>query len=426
MMLKRHSYWVVLIWMLVIFVLPLPFLQTLQTGLNGMVGVAWLPIAAGMIAYVWMLTSIYIATRPKWLDRTIGLPAAYQLHGIISLAAILLAFLHLEGSHSQGWIKLTGFWAFYLMLGVAAYSMIFMAGWLTSRVRWLATIKHALEKVFRHEISIWLHRLNLIATLLVFVHVWLITYIRAITPFMILFTVATVFVFGAYAYYQYQSHLGQLPARLIKLTPLNDRVLELVIKLKRPIQLHSGDYIFIAFPQITDLKELHPFSIAQIGADSQTLTLAIRQEGDFTRQLATVKPGQPLIVTGSYGLYDEIIHDQKPQKLLLIAGGIGVVPLLSIVDRHSQIPTTFFYNAHSADGLLYEDKFKAWGKRANFQSFRQVGRFSANQVLKSLPDEHDGLLVLLAGPAPMARAWIKVLKNAGIPSHQIFYEAFNW
>lgn len=215
--------------MLVIFVLPLPFLQTLQTGLNGMVGVAWLPIASGTIAYVWMLTSIYIATRPKWLDRTIGLPAAYQLHGIISLAAILLAFLHLEGSHSQGWIKLTGFWAFYLMLGVAAYSMIFMAGWLTSRVRWLATIKHALEKVFRNEISIWLHRLNLIATLLIFVHVWLIAYIRAITPFMVLFTVATGFVFGAYAYYQYQSHLGQLPARLIKLTPLNDRVLELVI-----------------------------------------------------------------------------------------------------------------------------------------------------------------------------------------------------
>lgn len=425
-MLKRHSYWVGLIWMLVIFVLPLPFLQTLQTGLNGMVGVAWLPIASGTIAYVWMLTSIYIATRPKWLDRTIGLPAAYQLHGIISLAAILLAFLHLEGSHSQGWIKLTGFWVFYLMLGVAAYSMIFMAGWLTSRVRWLATIKHALEKVFRHEISIWLHRLNLIATLLIFVHVWLIAYIRSIKPFMVLFTVATGFVFGAYAYYQSQSHLGQLPARLIKLTPLNDRVLELVIKLKRPIQLHSGDYIFITFLQITGLKEPHPFSIAQIGADSQTLTLAIRQDGDFTRQLATVKPGQPQIVTGGYGLYDEIIYDQKPRKLLLIAGGIGVVPLLSIAERYSQIPTTFFYNAHSADGLLYEDKFKDWEKRANFQSFRQVGRFSANQVLKSLPDEHDGFLVLLAGPAPMARAWIKVLKNAGIPSHQIFYEAFNW
>ncbi|WP_295774365.1 hypothetical protein [uncultured Limosilactobacillus sp.] len=124
-MLKRHGYWLGLIWMLVIFVLPLPFLQTLQVGIGGIVGAEWLPIAAGTIAYVWMLTSIYISTRPQWLDRTIGLPAAYQLHGIISLAAILLAFLHLEGAHSQGWIKLTGFWAFYLFLGVAAYSLIF-------------------------------------------------------------------------------------------------------------------------------------------------------------------------------------------------------------------------------------------------------------------------------------------------------------
>lgn len=425
-MLKRHGYWLGLIWMLVIFVLPLPFLQTLQVGIGGIVGAEWLPIAAGTIAYVWMLTSIYISTRPQWLDRTIGLPAAYQLHGIISLAAILLAFLHLEGAHSQGWIKLTGFWAFYLFLGVAAYSLIFMAGWLTSRVHWLASLKVWLEKVFRHEISLWLHRLNLVATILVFIHVWLIDYIRAITPFMILFTGATGLVFLAYGYYRYQAHQGHTRARLMEIKALNDQVLQLVIKLRRPLSLHSGDYIFIAFPEIAGLEELHPFSLAKIDPDRRIVTLAIRQDGDFTSQLVQLSSGQSLIVTGGYGLYHSIIQDQKPQAMILLAGGIGVVPLLSIAEQYADLPINFYYNAHSANNLLYEDLFTKWEQRNNFKSVRQVGRLATQEVINHLPDDRQGLLVLIAGPSSMTHHWIKVLKAAGIPRHQIFYEAFNW
>jgi predicted ferric reductase len=58
--------------------------------------------------YVWCYRlcldalAIYIGTKPKWIDRLIGLPMAYMIHGILSLVAIILAFLHKEGSPSQG------------------------------------------------------------------------------------------------------------------------------------------------------------------------------------------------------------------------------------------------------------------------------------------------------------------------------------
>jgi hypothetical protein len=99
----------------------------------------------GVIAYVWMLLAIYIGTKPKWIDRLIGLPMAYMIHGILSLVAIILAFLHKEGSPSAGLIKLTGDYAFYLFVALAIYSLVFMAGWLTSRIRILEVIKKILR-----------------------------------------------------------------------------------------------------------------------------------------------------------------------------------------------------------------------------------------------------------------------------------------
>jgi predicted ferric reductase len=50
----------------------------------------------GVIAYVWMLWLLFFGTKPKWIDRLIGLPMAYMIHGILSLVAIILAFLHKE------------------------------------------------------------------------------------------------------------------------------------------------------------------------------------------------------------------------------------------------------------------------------------------------------------------------------------------
>lgn len=153
-MLKKHSYALGLVWLVAIFVLPMPFLYTLSSGLPAIYNRMALPIMLGVIAYVWMLLVIYIGTKPKWLDRLIGLPHAYMLHGILSLAALVLAFFHKEGSPSSGLIKLTGDYAFNLFLGLALYSMIFMAGWLTSRVPFLERLKKRLERLFKHEISV--------------------------------------------------------------------------------------------------------------------------------------------------------------------------------------------------------------------------------------------------------------------------------
>ena len=71
-------------------------------------------------------------------------------------------------------------------------------------------IKKILEKIFKHELSMWIHRLNLVAALLAFLHVLLIPYIRSIIPFTILVILYTVIAFGAYGHYAYNKYLKLL------------------------------------------------------------------------------------------------------------------------------------------------------------------------------------------------------------------------
>lgn len=424
-MLTRRKYLLGLAWVVAIFVIPLPFIQTLSAGLPAIYSSEKMAIIFGSIAYSWMLLAIYIGTKPKWLDRLIGLPSAYMLHGILSIAAIVLAYLHKIGSPSGGLIKLTGDWAFDLFVGLAIYSLVFMAGWLTSRVKPLAMLKKQLsKKIFKHEVSVWIHKLNLVATVLVFIHVMLISYIRAIAPFMFAFYLYSAFVLIAYLI-SLRPDRG-VEAILANNVEISPRVQELSLQLTKPIDTKAGDFVFLSFPKIAKMKEPHPFSVVSAPNRDKEMVLAIRGDGDFTKNLATIEPGAEALVNGGYGLYQTTIDNVKPTHMIIIAGGIGVVPMLSIVDANPDIDTTFFYNAHTQNNLLYPEKFARWEQRDNFTDYQQVGRFDDETILNTVPRDLSKLVALIGGPAPMGRHWVKLFSQLGLNSGQIYYEEFSW
>ncbi|MFM9596882.1 hypothetical protein ACKI1O_46890, partial [Streptomyces scabiei] len=143
--------------------------------------------------------------------------------------------------------------------------MIFMAGWLTKRVPFLAKSKQVLEeKIFKHELSIWLHRLNLLAGLLVFIHIQLIPYIRAITPFMAWIWLATVFVFASY-FISLAKSRGKSNAELLSSRLIADNVLELTLTTDQNLSdFEAGDFVFLSFPEEKGLEEPHPLSFVNL------------------------------------------------------------------------------------------------------------------------------------------------------------------
>ncbi|MCK8627056.1 FAD-dependent oxidoreductase [Fructobacillus cardui] len=430
-MLKRYNFSLGLTWLVIFFVIPLPLLQTLSAGLPAIYSSQSQAIYLGAIAYAWMLTSIYLATKPHWLDRLIGLPDMYMIHGIISILAIVLAYLHKFGNSSDGWIKITGDWAIYLFTGIMVYSMIFMAGWFTSRIPFLAKLKRTLETVFKHELSVWLHRLNLIATLLVFIHVQLISYVTTIHPFMFVFYAYSGIVFISYVMSKVRSQLGDTRGTVMTNEVLAPNVQELTITPQKHYQLNlrMGDFVFISFPDLKGLKEYHPFSIVNPPSDdSQHIKLAIRGDGDFTKLLSEIKPGVAVKLSGGYGRYHSFLEDNdQDHHIVMIAGGIGVTPLLSIVEGSPERHISLFYSAHYDHDLIYLNQLKDWHQRDNFDLHYQVGRYSEADVLNhQLHDLPNNTIFLISGPAPMIRYWKRTLKKNGIRNGQMYAEEFTW
>lgn len=425
-MLKSHKYWLGLFWLVAIFVLPLPLVMTLAQGLSGTVNqFALFGAQIGIIAYVWMLFAIIVAEKPKWLDRLIGLPEMYFAHGILGLGAILLAIWHNLLLPAEGLVNITGTLALLIFIGVACYSIFFMSAWLTDRSVLLRKFKIYLEKIFRYETSVWIHRLNVAGTLLVFGHVILIDFIRVIGPFMFWFYLYSGFTAVTYLYMHGLKPRLFKNGKLISRQKLADSVTELTVKMNHRWRFRPGDYVFMAFPDIKGMDDCHPFSILHYNRRKQLLTFAIRNWGDFTAKIDTVPIGSRVKIDGSYGRLFEEVSEKEAQNLIFIGSGVGSVPLISLTTALlNKRRITLIRVASKKQDLIYETFLKQLAlDYPNFIYRSQIGRLSQDEV-RHLVKENSFYLV--GGSSQMMKGTMEMLLKAGAKRQQMYGEKFSF
>jgi predicted ferric reductase len=426
--------------MIVLFVVPAPMAVTLSMTLPTVYLANMVGIQLGVIAYSWMLAAIYLGTRPRWMDRSIGLPHLYVIHGVIGIMIIILAFLHRQLSHSSGWIKRTGDWALILFIALAVWSCVFMAGWLTSRIQWLEQLKRQLEHLARHEFSVWLHRLNLIAVLLVFIHVQLISYIASQRIFMGVFDTVTILTFTLYTLEKMHLRFSSIRGRISGNRMIAPRVHEIAVTIpcQRDMDWEAGDFAFIRFPDRGDLREYHPFSVVNAPLEYQTcgakrhnlpnvvtLFFAIREDGDFTSRMGVLPTGTAVDVLPPYGRYQRFIEEHAHDApMIIIAGGIGITPLIAVLEYYGQRVSTFVYTARRGQLLPYTSYLQYWTKISQMRSIISERRIPPSRLRNEVIVPHA--IYLIAGPMPMQRTWRKYLYSQGISADDIYSEPFSW
>ena len=197
---RRFPIQAVLVWAAALVVVPMPFTAIPWATLGPMYRSMLTPITAGIYAYIWMLECVWLGCRPRWLDRIIGLPGIYVLHGVLGTGALALVVYHQYVLPSFGPAKTTGEIAFWTLVGIVALALVMMAGWLDTLVPPLATVRSWLERVFRHEFTVWLHRIVLVAVVLACLHFNLVFYIKDLTAFIVTMDVTTGLVLAWYAW----------------------------------------------------------------------------------------------------------------------------------------------------------------------------------------------------------------------------------
>lgn len=233
-------------------------------------------------------------------------------------------------------------------------------------------------------------------------------------------------------YRERQSMVAQLAA----IRDLTAGVREFSFKLKEPaaIKYQPGQFILV---KIQDNPEMYrAFSISGSSDDGSEIRVTVKRvENGYGSEILFNKfrVGQRVELEGPMGC--ELVVDRQADKLLLVAGGIGITPFVPIVrdlikENTSQRHITLVYGVNQADELIYDEVFtQIADNNPEFEYLRVVAndpkwqgaRGFVTDVLKTLPV--SGSRVYMCGPQPMIDAVLALLKQKGVSADSIHYES---
>ena len=128
-------------------------------------------------------------------------------------------------------------------------------------------------------------------------------------------------------------------------------------------QAQPGQFLMVRPSKFPEPLLPRPFSIHRVQGDQSLLLFKVVGQG--TRQLAGRKKGDRLEVRGPLGRGFVLEEDQEP---VLVAGGMGVAPLLFLAETWKQLrksfpkgPPKLYIGARTQNELLCLQKFRRAG-----------------------------------------------------------------
>jgi propane monooxygenase reductase subunit len=224
---------------------------------------------------------------------------------------------------------------------------------------------------------------------------------------------------------------------------LTHDIRRLVLRVREPdgLQFNAGQYVDIGIPGTED--EHRSFSMANSPRDPERLEFMIKlyEGGRFSGLLANgdgIAVGDELTCKGPFGMFT--LRDSSPRRLVFIAGGAGMAPILSLLRSMAEMgterPATFYYGARTTGDLFALEEIARLG--AELPDFTFVPALSEAEeggdwegesglitdVVDRLEDDLADVDAYLCGPPPMVDAAIALLERRGCPEAHIYFDRF--
>ena len=162
-----------------------------------------------------------------------------------------------------------------------------------------------------------------------------------------------------------------------------------------------GQFSMVWVPGIDEV----PMSVLAIHGRAET-GVVIKKGGDVSLSLFERKPGDKLWLRGPYGRP----FDPGPyNKLLLVGGGTGLVPLISLLGHISDREVTLVTGARTAAEMLFKDWLVQESDRHGFKLFFATddGTFGTRNQVPKVAEEvmkrEKFEAVFTCGPEPMMK-----------------------
>ena len=150
------------------------------------------------------------------------------------------------------------------------------------------------------------------------------------------------------------------------------------------LKYRPGQFAWIRLDSPFGPLQGHPFTIASAPHNKRELQFTIRNAGDFTGSIVVLTPGRKVFVDGPYGDFNDDHLNCK--SLLLIAGGIGITPMMSLLRSHAhrrdRRPHVLLSCARSEDDLMFRDEL---------EHLKKIMNLTVVEVLSSPPPGWRGV-----------------------------------
>ncbi|WP_322517840.1 PDR/VanB family oxidoreductase [Rhodopseudomonas palustris] len=166
-------------------------------------------------------------------------------------------------------------------------------------------------------------------------------------------------------------------------------------------------------------------SYSLVGAPERgRLRIAARLAGDSrggSKAMWALRPGQRIDITHPTSLFE---IDWSRQHYALIAGGIGVTPMLSIaaaLARRGADLTMHYAVKSRSDAALHDELGVLLGDRLRLHAGDEGARLDLDATFRALP---EGAVSVLCGPLRMLEAARLAWHQAGRPASDLCFETF--
>jgi NAD(P)H-flavin reductase len=175
-----------------------------------------------------------------------------------------------------------------------------------------------------------------------------------------------------------------------------------------------------------------PISISSSPTRGDTFQLAVRDVGSLTHYLHAMREGDKIGIRGPFG-NGFPIEKLKGNDILLIAGGIGLFPLRSLIqyvldDRDSYGKITILFGARSPSERVFTDELDAWSRQRDITFMETVDRGDDNwrgkvgvitTLIPEIPIVPKRTMVVVVGPPIMYRFVLVEIKKRDMPDDNI-------
>ncbi len=392
--------------------------------LTGVLGLAFLLLAAALSARV-----------PGFDQPFGGLTKLWKTHHLLGAACFLLLLAH------------------PLLLALAAsqfgqsLALATLFPPLTDRATWAGWLALSLMMVFlapsfaffgppNYERWKKLHALAGPAAILALVHTLMLSRTMPANLDTLVWTLFALLAVGAMGWrFVFSRQMGRLPYTVSAVDRVANNVVELSLKPQgKALRYQPGNFVYLTAMDselAAGSREEHPYTLSSSPTEPD-LRVAIKDLGDASRAIQTIRIGSEVRIEGPYGRFFRP-GPHPDQAELWVAGGIGITPFLARL-RHLRALNNpapdihLIYAVQDEARSLYAQELETLasslsGVVITMHYFYHEGPISLKFLRQTCPD-FSQRETYICGPLPLNQLVQSHLREAGVPRSRIHTEEF--